>query len=524
MQTYSNPLQQALQGLRASKDNVRDNPQLLRCLNLKPYPDGLRPFEDLPMPLLRHFPVEDRTFPFPQLFKGVNNTFALDKDAIYTVTDDFDIAELGTYDSLGAPKNILPGASWQFIDMGKSWIFLNGSCIVYKENEDFLGSGNVIVNDTVAINAGCKFRGRLITSFNPGGVWGGIWRGIFESYRRRLPDEFEDVPYTLDSNFVIYSSIGTSDFAFDWLLNHSRATAGYTTQSGFTLFRRNEVDRTLLAEALRKNEFGFIPMPWRGKPLAIKAIGENISGAKGAVIIYGADGITALIPYSDPVPTFGMRHIHNVGIKSRSSVGGDDFEHVFVDKAGVVFKLGLDLKVTPLGYNEFFESQENLVISHKPSLNEREYYISSSKKGYTLTNTGLGEQNQLITSVITVNGKDYATASLLADNALFLETDIIKDSREGYKTSQQVHVNCDNTEDLMCAISYRYKPQDPFLTTHWIPFNDRGIATVTTCAPEYKILIQQIPKGTKIFGVTDWWQGNDLRGIRGPDAATSNTQ
>ena len=517
-------------GLRKNRENAVNEPGLIECLNLKPYSDGLRPITRLPNPFSLDFPPQDMTFPFPQLFKGKEGMFLLDKEKIYSVDNAFDITELTTYDAsnLVSELSFIAGDAWQFIDMQNAWIFFNGHSVVFKDNLTFWGEQRVKVVNNAGISTGCEFRGRLITGgFTNGAIWKSTWKTILDGYVEDIPSEFADLIYNIKDNFIIYSTIGQSDMAFRWLLFPGEAQAGYTASPGFSgtpddLTDSHKIDKTLLAQMIQRNEFGILPMPISGKPLKIMPIGGEVSGIKGAVIVYGEEGITALVPHNvESGPTFGVRHLLNVGIIGRGAVNGDDYSHVFVDSTGCVWRLTAELELTPLGYEEFFEDSTDWVVTQTASPKEQEFFICNSKKGYTLTETGLGRRNQLFTSVVNLKGKQYGVSLTTAEDEFIIETDTFDNRLSGIQVIKQVELSSDDATNVLVCVKYKYAEANIYLQTDWIPMNERGVATTIIAGTEFRIILKQRDSTmqNKFKSGAVAWQTLDRRAVRGPDAS-----
>jgi len=530
-------------GLRTDRENSINEPGLTNCLNLKPYTDGLRPIANLANPFSINFPPQDVEFPFPQVFKGKEGMFLLDKTTIYSVDEGFDITALLTYDAnnLGAELAIVAGGAWHFIDMQNAWIFFNGNSIVFKDNLTFWGEQKIKVVNNISIATGCEFRGRLVTGgFLPGAVWKGVWKSIFDDYRDEIPAEFADLVFSVKENFVIWSTIGQSDMAFRWLLFPAEAQAGYTASSGFTGTETvigptefadypptpsaHTIDNTLLAQMIQRNEFGIQPMPVSGRPLNIKAIGGEVSGIKGATIVYGEEGITALIPHNiEGNPTFGVRHLLNVGIAGRGAVSGDDYSHVFVDTTGCVWKLSSELEIVPLGYEEYFEGSTDWIVTHTASSREQEFFICNGEKGFTLTEQGLGQRSQLITSTISQAGKKYAVDINTAESEFFIETDSFDNKLSGIKVIKQIEISTNNATNILVAVKYKYAEAQEYEQTNWYPLNERGVATIIIAGTEFRVIIKQIDntKNNKFKEGIVSWQTLDKRAVRGPDISSA---
>jgi len=522
-------------GLRPSVDNDKNTPYLIECFNAMPYKDGLRSFKRIIDPFKGEIPDDDRAWPFPQLFKGKEVTLLCDEANVYEVSDtpsvvsDFDITDVYVYkyDDLDTMSNIPAGSQWHFIDLWSAWMLFNGSCIVFKDNKSFAEGAVAKVATDVSIRTGCEFRGRIVTGgFSQNHFWLETWRTLFENYRSHMASEFANMGYNVKDNFVIYSSIGQSDLAFRWLLYPSEAQVGLTDNSGFTARATGPfvtehargLDKTLLMQMIERNEFGIVPMPWQGRVHVVKAIGESDADLPGAVIVYGEGGVTALVSRTQPVPTFGVKHLLSVGIKCRSAVGGDDNMHVFVDETGCVWSLDKNLKLTPLGYEEFFKNESEIVVVPRTTRHEQRFYISTRDRAFTLTEEGLGEQGQKVMSSVIMGGEEVGTTIGGEDEQMIIVTDVQDNRTPGIKRVSFIEVSGEDVSDVLVAVDWRMKGSDPFERTDWTPVDDRGVATVIIAGVEFRFCIRNV-KGKKINGWKYWWQLSDKRSFVGPDSA-----
>ena len=521
--TFTKDLTESLKKGLSPSANVEDNaPYMIRLVNHSPYNDGLRPILEIQSPFTDEVEVD---FPLPQVFKGRKGTWLLGKDEIFAVQYDKDISEFPTYDYVDteASATIVAGGLWHFIDLYDSVIFFNGRSIVFKDRAGLLSTSPMKVCSNIKIGTGCYFRGRILTGgFSSARLWTETWKDMLESLKARLPAELDSLSVTLDTNFVIASSIGSSDLAFRWLLYPEEAMTGYLPNVSMNP-ETFKLGKTPLANAIEKNELALIPMPFKGSPLVIKPIGGELSGEKGGVMVYGEEGVVALLPYSDPISTFGIRRMLGVGVKGRGAVGGDDFEHIFIDTLGCLWKLKNDFSLAPLGYEQYFKDMKNIIITFKETQREREYYICNDEKGYTLTQNGLGERTELITSLYESDGEYIGVKLDLAEQGGYIETGILDAEVDGLKKVQRIEVTRSGEEIVQVALQHRQHRTGIFRQTNWVKVNDRGWAHIGVTCEEFKILIRSRPKACKIERLKYTVQYVDRRNMGGPNAAASNS-
>lgn len=513
MNTYYKDLSEFLKGLDPSIDTVPNRAVLERAQGFKPYSGNLRSAVHCEEPFLNVFPYGSSPFPFPQVFRGIKETLLVDSDALYSVDENFNCIPISVVNYQTGAADTMPSHSiWEFVDMGTTWVLFNGHDVVFRDNVSFSAVNTVKVCKDVHIGTGCVFRGRMITGGFGNGGFGLGWESVLKALRTSLSADFASLPYMIDDGAIIWSSIGSSDLAFRWLLYPDEAQSGYTTVSGF------DTTRTLFMEAIEKNEAGIAPLPVPGVPMRILPIGANISGVRGAVIVYGTKGVVAYIPYSEPVSTFGARKLSDVGIIGRGAVAGDDYEHIFIDKTGCVWRLNTDLELTSLGYEKYFTQEQSTIISIKAQKREQEFYLSTPSEGYILTNVGLGESTQQITSIMEKNGNFYCTAYVGGDSSKQLVTNVLDFKLRGMKSIMTVCVGADSYEKMFGSVYYRNDPKEVWRQTNWIQVNDKGEFSPCITAKFFKIAVRQLDGECSINSFGCWWQNRDVSSFRGLNA------
>lgn len=368
-------------GLRPSPRLGVNAPYLQDCMNMKPTVEGLVPYEKVQVPFGTPPTID---FPFPQLFKGKGVTLLADKTKIYAVNEsDWGTSEITLVGSISGT------GSWHFLDLFDYWLLFNGTTVIWKSNVHGLEGGAAAVNAVVTptVQTGCYLNGRAFMGGFTGGTGAGSiwnhasWTALLASWDAKLPGNVA-FSSNIGPNFVMWSSIGGGDAL--WIFRPTWATEIRT--AGPRIF-----------EHIKRNELGWMPMPWQGTVRVMKPLGN-------AVVVYGDDGISALVHTMEPIPTFGLKHLLNIGVAGRGAVGGTDREHAFVDEAGYLWKIGVDLVPKRLDYHEFVQAltEANIVISHDQE--ENEYYLSDGVDSLILTSKGLGIMDQVVTSIITTAG------------------------------------------------------------------------------------------------------------------------
>ena len=459
-------------GLRATAE-PRNQDRLARSYNAKPLSRGLAGWEEIPQIVGQD--VVD--FPFPQLLLGSEICLIANETVLQLYNPATGNASaLATFDYTDGttPKDIIAGGLWHWVDLGKLFMLTNGVCIVFRDNSgfDYANPSVVKVANDVVIGTMCEWRGRVFSAgFRPTLFWKDAWKTALEGFRddSRVPDFLRDMSYQLDEQFVLWSTIGTSDLSFRWLLYPEESTGGFGVDVEGASWDAYPNGRTPLQEAILRNEFGMMRMPLQGK------IHRILPHARG-VVVYGSDGIVLLEHRMTDFSTFGMEVISKeVGVAGRGAVFGDEKQHCFVDTEGTLCLLNAKGEVTVLGFQEFFKPMlsSDIVVSYNGDLYEPEFYISSPEKAFCLTTRGLGEMFQSITSVAKLGGTTACVSRNRGDLAAHIETSDYNGGLTGLKQLCQARL-VSNRDDLVGATKLSFANGRPSIETRSRRFNPEG--------------------------------------------------
>jgi len=259
----------------------------------------------------------------------------------------------------------------------------------------------------------------------------------------------------------------------------------------------------------KKNTAGYMPMPFKGDIKRVKVLDK-------AVIVYGTGGIAALFPAET---TFGVKQLANYGIMSRTAISGNNHEHVFVDESGWLRKIGNDLKITKLGFREFFEGMvDDEVVVVSDDLENR-FYISNGTTNYVLTPSGLGQGYQAITSGLYLQGGMVGNVLVTEEDDNFkITTDIYDMKYRGQKTVELVEVGA--TAGLnkgTLSIDYRFNKNEVFKTTREVTLNNEGIVKLPCAGIEFRFNVTFASSvDVELNYINVKYKRTDKRSERGP--------
>jgi len=240
------------------------------------------------------------------------------------------------------------------------------------------------------------------------------------------------------------------------------------------------------------------------------------------VMVYGDNGIAALVPKITPAATFGMKELANVGIPCKGAVGGDDSVHAFVDQKGYLWVVRKGTEPKCLGYREFMNTMalDGIMVSYDSG--EGEFFISDGDKGFLLTvhgeitatgitrhHYGLCEVHQLVTSCASLGGSSIGVYDDSQDMELRIETDTIDYGLRALKTIVTLETQAER-------VAVDWNRDSAFKSLPWVRTSDTGFATIQATATEFRLRAKYSSYvGAKLDYIKSRFKLVDKRAIRG---------
>ncbi|MEM4345848.1 MAG: hypothetical protein QXI02_03020 [Candidatus Caldarchaeum sp.] len=460
-----------LNGLRAFAGEPNQD-RLARCYNAYPRADGLYGWSEIPQVVEQH----EVDFPFPQMFVTKDRLFLFFRDGARQYIPGSGWESFVFRDVYTGQISFPYGTDvWHFVDLTPAFIATNGSVVLFRQ---MLKDGpQYALATSPNFNTLCHWRGRVFS----GGVSGG------------------------DLNTVYWSSVGEADFSFRWFL--------------FPEEKEREVYK------VERGEFGAMRMPFSGEVLVLKP-------HRLGVVAYGQNGIALLFHSREPVSTFGLRELEHFGIPSRGAVAGSEDVHVFVSSSGDLMMLDGDARIKSLGYREFFEPMltETLVVSYLPDPVEPKFFISSEKRSFVFTPSGLGEIFQCVTSAGFLSGEARVVSKNLPDRGMLVELSEFGGQFEevGLKQVDALRLVGRTTYNLFGFSKVRYESLDPLIETRPRQFSPTGFLRLGDTGTTFRICIgAQDPRGVRLhtLDVEFLFLSKQLvRGAFGPEVGTEPSE
>lgn len=473
-------------GIRDNEHNEINSERLTACFNARPHRHGLIAHTPIEYPAALVASIASKgitvSHPFPQIFKGSERTLLFTETEVYSVNDTTWALNILVVRDIANTVTTIPsgGGAWQFADFGGTWWAFNGIHTLFYCGVN--GNFNLKIDTSVPTQTGCNFNTRAIFGgFSNTNYWNAAWmanmQGMTDNYVSPTGLDLAN----LGSNYVSWSSIGGGDTLS--LIYPNLAIEG---QNQFLPADGHDAVNPIAFSYWERNECGFMPMDWDGTVWCVKQLGH-------AVVVYGDNGISALVPFNDPFPSLGLRPIRKFGIASRTAVGGDERLHTFMDSSGKMWQMGPDLSPVELGYQEPMSDMvpNAISIAHDPQLGD--FHITgtgdaSELKTFTLTETGLYEHKHAVTSAFfTFGGMVGIYEELpLADQAGFTTDTIDFDSRS-IKTISSVEYGGIFTGPVYSQLYYRNGPSAAWRAAPPKLLNARGATDNLLSGVEFRL-------------------------------------
>jgi hypothetical protein len=230
---------------------------------------------------------------------------------------------------------------------------------------------------------------------------------------------------------------------------------------------------------------GFVPIPHRGAVQVVKPL-------RDVVLVYCQNGIVALVRSNEDGARFRVQKAFKQGVGGRGWVAGDDRSHVFMDTAGIFWRIGADLSITKLGYQEygqaFLEEEEPLVLSHDPE--DDDVYASNGVRCLVISPGGASLSRECPHSLYrldgTLTGPHVDLEPGEGDPYVEIVTLPFNMASADLKTVRGTELIFAGLENVMVSLLYRYSENDEWQETDAVPTNSFGVAFHSITATQFK--------------------------------------
>lgn len=520
MKTFSLEFSEAFtRGLRSDFRSAKNQQGLTSVENLRPTARGLEAVPTILNPLQEELMLE---WPLPQLFRLPQITLLLVRGEtttsprIYKVDEEswtISSIRVFAFSDLTTSYVFQGNGPWHIAEFGASYILTNGVDVIISAPDTVVPGAQLLVGfSDSAVSSCCSFRGRVIYGLdlkNP--LFGASWDTFFESWSE-TETTFNFALLNKNDpllSMVAWSGIGENTF---WPFTAQGAETGQIPSGGWDRFTM-----PLLFEWMDRNDWGFCPLQAQGAVLCVRAL-------RSSVIVYGVNGITAMVPVNaGDTGTFGFKRLAGFGIASRSAVGGDEDQHIFVDKSGYLWRITDSLELTRLGYREFLDPMLGTEVVISYDCREKDFYISNGVLSFVLTESGLGSTGQFPTELTEVEGGlvGVNTQGVFATNpntTVSFCTDVMDMGNRDLKSAYILELGSTGISNLKARVYYRLGTTGEFFVTNWREANARGSVVLRSTGLEFMFEFSGTIDGdnpTKIDYLRVHWQQSGKRLIRG---------
>jgi len=486
------------QGLRPTRETYGHQQFLEECYNVVPEATGLTAY----VPPTDPFNGGMQTnWPWPQAFLLQTDSILLEEQSLSTLN----VSSVPWTVSAQATSGSIPsgGGAWHIADFGESWFAFKGNCTVFKTGVHRAtgGAAKYYANSSVPIQTGTNYKGRcVIGGFQSGSFWPSEFTSIFSDWQQDAADgnttyQFDDI----GRNWVAWSSVGEVEFPL-WLFFPDSDIPYDIGPTKENLLRR-----------MRRNELGFMPMPYPGKIQAIHQLGDRL-------IVYSDDGISVMESAQAEVApfTFGAEKLARLSLLDRNGVAVGPGRHLFVSGQGKLWSLDQSLELEMLDYSEYLSSLAGTGINAWYNDQEEEFHFTNAISGFAFGATGLYEHRDHLTFALTKGGNWYGLSHSPATSEVQVVTNRTDMSLSARKRINNTHV-AHRQGDLKARHLYTLDTtQASFSTLPFQPLNKEGVLHQRVSGLEFKVeVLGSLPQDGMIQGVSMRYNVEDKRAIRG---------
>lgn len=498
-------------GLRQTGREERNVPVLVDCVNLRPSPFGLAPFEPVAQAvsddeLAQHSITV--AWPFPQIFRLRKYTYVFTQTGLWLLNETTgDLTGVGVYDAAlpASPALIPAGGTWHIADFQDHWVATNAECVLYRNTT----LNKVLVRGAV-VRSLCECGGRLFV----GGLdqlWSSAWQTLLNTWVTKAPASFNKTITGTPENLVFWTNVGNLllfYMLFDTELAKTGPLSTHSTAS------------PLVRELMLRGDWGFAAAPFQGKVLALKRLGHN------AVAVYGEQGAALFTPVSSPAPSCSVRALHNIGLYSRSAVAGNDQQHVWVDKGRNLWVTTAEGRLERLDFEEFGDLMTGPTIVAAHDAQENDFFVSDGSTSFTLVQGArLAKAPQCVTSVVPVNGSPAGFFVNTASQDAAAVVNCYDFGVRGQKTVDSIRVagSWPNNTVVKAGVYWRNSPSAAWTKDAGKRLNDEGAADDIHCtADQFRVYVEASPyNNVHLSEIEVCWRHSDRRFTSGQKARSA---
>lgn len=276
----------------------------------------------------------------------------------------------------------------------------------------------------------------------------------------------------------------------------------------------------MAVEAAARGEITFCRIPWKGSIYGVRAIGNN-------VMVYGSDGVGIMtrVPSGEgSMPGYVIKQLHEVGLLGPSSHAGDEFQQIFIDGRGDIFRVNAEGQISKAGYRKYIHPTtgnlqcEEISISYDPR--EGDYYISDESNCFVLTPTGLAKARHLVRTIIPDHIGLYGSVPSSGGAAAYFVTHPINMKSRQIKLIGNMSLEYRDCTSVTMQVKTRYGASGEYTNNSDVAINLEGEVFAALQGSDFKFQVDMTPS----TDITDdptvdelrvRWKATDKRYLRG---------
>lgn len=401
MKEFTLPLDKQLAAGLAPERTLKFGPHLDECENMIVRAGRLISPDRFTQPT-----VDSATWPLPQLFEHRGQVLVAGDDSLHILNESTNTA--GSALSLvegredytpTTTKALSAGGGWTLVSLGPSFILFNKEAIIFK----LPAFGDVYcATDHINLYAGARHHNRLwLGGFSDRSgktafFTASRWTNAFAEWLNWAPSAVE-TGEAVDAGYVFYGMPHGGDV--DRPYTAEFALFGCPNNAAFDALK------THIYGALREGMMGFVRLVRGGTIYKLLPLGS-------ALVAYSSRAVEVINQREDG--RYEAQVLLDAGVIGPGAVAGDSLGHVFVSKQGALYRLGSDLALKRLGFEEHLEplmtatdAETKFVMSIEPRFGD--VYLCNDTTGYVLGEDRLTKVHDPPTSIVSVGTSVLAT-------------------------------------------------------------------------------------------------------------------
>ena len=243
----------------------------------------------------------------------------------------------------------------------------------------------------------------------------------------------------------------------------------------------------------------------------------RILAMQSGVMVYTNRSVHKFFPISEPVVGFGRQDFEGIpGIMWRDAVAGTKLEQLLLDTTGNLWLIHEGQQPKKLGYQHVFKHWNSTRTFITFNAEIQGYDITNGETAYRLTEFGLSQHEQAITSQFNWVGQQIGTFDSVENGGFLIVTNTFDFGVRAIKTITGLEIGGQFTEPVFASVDWKYHNMRSFRTSPWVRVNPDGFCRIRVAGEEFRIKLQSSSNvDVELDYLNVKYQLSDKRNIRG---------